>query len=118
MATGKPYEDLAARHLSQAGMSILARNYRSKSGEIDIIGQLHDRLVFVEVRYRSNHRFASAAQSVTRAKQRRIIRTAQYYLQRHWRGAEPACRFDVIAIEPGINPHETEVQWLQNAFTL
>ena len=118
MATGKSYEDLAVRHLTQAGMTILERNYRSKLGEIDIIGKLENRLVFVEVRYRSNPRYASAAQSVTATKQRRIIRTAQFYLQRRWPGREPACRFDVIAIEPGVTPGQTEVQWLQNAFTL
>ena len=118
MTTGQHYEDLAASHLTQAGMVILARNYRCKVGEIDIIGQLDNRLVFVEVRYRGNSRYASAAQSVTVAKQRRIIRTAQFYLQRNFRGREPACRFDVVAITPGINSLQSEVQWLQNAFIL
>ena len=93
-------------------MRLLQRNYRTPGrggGEIDLIMRSPDTtLVFVEVRSRASARFGGAAASVGWAKQRRIIRAAQYFLLR---AVElPPCRFDVVLVEP------TGVQWLQGAF--
>lgn len=131
MNTGTHYEALAAQRLEAAGLHILERNFLCKSGEIDIICQDGKQLVFVEVRYRRAGHYASAAASVTRAKQRKLQRAALVYLQRKgWLDKVP-CRFDVIAItgkgrrlptSTPLNFNDTqtehlEVQWLKHAFT-
>ena len=114
---GSDYEQFAALWLEQQGLTIVHRNYRCKTGEIDLIARDGCSLVFVEVRARSNRRFASAAASVDRRKQARLLRTAQHYLHRHPNSAAVPCRFDVIAIEPRQSPENTAVRWIRAAFT-
>ena len=94
--SGAEAEDLACAWLQARGLRLRERNYRSRRGEIDLIMQDGDQLVFVEVRYRNSSRYGSAAESVTAAKQTRLISAASQYLQgqRHTQ----ACRFDVLAI--------------------
>ena len=92
-------EDRACRYLEGAGMTVVARNYRAKGGEIDIVARGGDRLVFVEVRSREDATFGSPEESVDLPKRRRIAAAARHYLTTvppdSWREA----RFDVIAIE-------------------
>lgn len=88
-----------------------AKNYRCKTGEIDLIMQQGETLVFIEVRLRSHRQFANAAESVTFAKQRKIIKTAQFYLQQHQLTDKINCRFDVIAFG-----EDTVPEWIKNAF--
>lgn len=116
-ALGDNYEQLAADWLERQGWQLLARNFRCKLGEIDLIALHDDSLVFVEVRARRNPRYASAAASVDRRKQHRIRLTAQFFLQRNRQWANFPCRFDVVAIEPRQSPSETTVQWIRAAFT-
>ncbi len=110
---GDAAEDAALHYLQGQGLRLLARNYRTPGrggGEIDLIMRAADgTLVFVEVRKRTSMRQGGAAASVGRDKQRRIIFAARHYLMR-WRTTPPACRFDVLLIDPG------GVQWLQAAF--
>lgn len=98
----------AASYLASRGLAILARNFRTRMGEIDVIAQEGDVLVFVEVRLRSSGSFGGALESITPHKQRRIRAAANMYLSklRH----APRCRFDVVLIEGG------EMRWLQAAF--
>jgi len=103
--------------LQDRGLQILERNYRCRGGEIDLIARESDHLVFVEVRARSNPRYASAAASVDRRKQRRLLRCAQYFLQKNPWAAKMPCRFDVIAIEPRQSQPGFSVRWLRAAFT-
>ncbi len=118
MSTGEHYEKRAACLLEEAGLIVLERNFRCKTGEIDIICSDGPGLVFVEVRYRQNPRFASAAASVTLAKQRKLIRTAEYYLQRRgWLNQRP-CRFDVLAFSSTRDLRADGIQWLKSAFTM
>jgi putative endonuclease len=118
MSTGKYYEKKAECLLEEAGLVILERNFSCKTGEIDIICSDGTGLVFVEVRCRQNPRFATAAASVTLAKQRKLIRTAQYYLQgRGWTNHRP-CRFDVVAFSSPRDPRSDGIQWLKSAFTM
>ncbi len=72
-------------------------------------------LVFVEVRYRSDSSLGSAVETVTRAKQRKLIRTAHFFLQQHCGNRWPPCRFDVVGISGNLNdsPH---IDWIPNAF--
>lgn len=106
---GRHGEELALKYLKQRGLKLLERNYASRHGEIDLVMQDQDTLVFVEVRYRKHDGFGGAAESIDYRKQSRIANTAEGYLQAHpWRGA---CRFDVVAIEGTAKP-----QWIVGAF--
>lgn len=107
--TGKQYESLAAEYLQSQGMVILERNYRDRTGEIDLIGRDGEFLVFVEVKYRRDLRTGDPAEAVTARKQQRIRRTAQYYLYSHRCGNVP-CRFDVVSILG------EEIRWIPDAF--
>jgi putative endonuclease len=104
---GQAGEDWALAHLQQHGLTLVSRNFRCKGGEIDLIMQERDTLVFVEVRQRADGRHGGAAASVTGAKQARLIIAAQTFLQRY--RSPPACRLDVVAIESG------NLSWLKNA---
>lgn len=106
---GNEAEDLALAYLQAAGLVLIARNWRCRLGEIDLIMQQHQTLVFVEVRYRRSARYGGAMASITPAKQRKLLLTAQYYLQRL--SHTPACRFDAVLIQGQQAPI-----WLQNIF--
>ena len=111
---GKLGEELAADALRGMGYAILARRYRTRYGEIDIIAQDEDTLVFVEVKARRNDRFGTAAESVTAWKQRRIAAMALDYLS--WvNRLDAPCRFDVVAID-GLGTSETTVKVIKHAF--
>jgi putative endonuclease len=107
---GKFAEGRAEAYLRAQGLVLVARNARSRFGEIDLIMQDRDVLVFVEVRSRSRKDFGSAADSITSTKQRRIVLAAREYLARQ--SALPPCRFDVVTLDgPNGRP-----QWIQDAF--
>lgn len=116
-STGDTYEEAAAQLLLAEGLEIVERNFSTKVGEIDIIAKDQNQLIFVEVRSRSNRYFAGAAASVNRRKQQRLIKTAQWYLQRRPQWANLPCRFDVIAFEPPQSGPEAQVRWIKGAFT-
>ncbi len=113
---GQEAEQRAAEYLCRQGLKPLARNYRCRSGEIDLIMQSHDSLVFVEVRFRRHTGFGGAAASVDRRKQQRLLATAQYYLQKNQAFNQP-CRFDVVAVVPG-SDGTLSFDWIKNAFEL
>ena len=117
MSNGQAFETAAAGLLSDAGLQVLERNFSCKLGEIDLVCADAGQLVFVEVRRRSNPRYGSATSSVSASKQRKLIRTAQFFLQRRaqYRGA--SCRFDVVAFDTPPGGRE-RVQWIKNAFTM
>jgi putative endonuclease len=108
---GSSAEKLAAEFLIRNGLRLVESNFRSPHGEIDLILQDGDTLVFAEVRLRSNAGFGGAAASITAAKQGRIVRTAQYYLQRQ-RSKAP-CRFDAVLLD---NLDAARIEWIRNAF--
>lgn len=112
------HELMAGSFLESAGLDVLLRNFSCKLGEIDLICRDGDTLVFVEVRFRSNPNFASASASVTPAKQRRLIASAQLYLQTRHGRSPPPCRFDVLAFDERRSPGEDGIQWIRNAFSL
>ncbi len=110
---GKKGEDIAADYLRNKGFKIIARNYRDKFGEIDIIAKDRSTWVFVEVKTRHSIRFGLPEEAVTMTKQRQIIRVASNYLLRHQLLDEPV-RFDVIAII--MKPANSEITHLAAAF--
>ena len=97
IALGKAGEDLACRELERRGYEIIARRYRQRGGELDIIARDGATLVFVEVKAREGRAFGHAAEAVTSTKRRRIAQLALDYVVRHSLTASP-CRFDVVAI--------------------
>lgn len=108
---GQKAEDLCADLLRRAGLRILARNWRCRLGEIDLVAEEAGTLVFAEVRLRRDARFGGAAESVTAAKRARIVAAARLYLA--GRAAAP-CRFDVLLLD-ALSP--ARVQWIRNAFS-
>lgn len=113
--TGIQAEQLALRYLEKHNLQLLIQNFSCRRGEIDLIMQDKDTLVFVEVRYRKSAKFGSALESVNYTKQSRIITTAQHYLQQQHTD-HASCRFDVIAISP--SNHDPEIVWVKDAFQL
>ncbi len=111
---GQAAEQLALHHLEQQGLRLIAQNFHSYQGEIDLIMRQGENLIFVEVRQRSRRDYGSALESITPKKQHRIIQTAHYYLQRHPQQQNAPCRFDVVVIEP--QSGEEKIQWIKNAF--
>lgn len=107
---GGAAEQQAARFLQSCGLHLLARNVLYRCGELDLVMQDQDLIVFVEVRLRSKSAFASAAASVGIEKQRRVRAAAQLWLLKNFGNAWPPCRFDVFAITGG------SPAWIQNAF--
>jgi putative endonuclease len=112
---GEEAEQAAERWLTQRGLSTIARNWRCRMGEIDLIMLDEETLVFVEVRFRSGHHHGGAAGSVHSGKQRRLIAAARHYLRLRPEAAQRPCRFDVIAIEPDAN-NEHHFDWITGAF--
>lgn len=109
VAVGNDKEAVACEFLENKGLRPLQRNYRLRTGEIDLIMQDGDTIVFIEVRYRKHQHYGGALQSIDFRKQQRLIRTAQHYLMKH--APYASGRFDVIAIEGN-----TGINWVQNAF--
>ncbi|MBI5041961.1 MAG: YraN family protein [Gammaproteobacteria bacterium] len=115
---GPHAEALACRFLQRQGLRLITRNYRCRQGEIDLIMQDQDNLVFVEVRYRRQSRYGSGLESVTQRKQRRIVHCAAHYLHCHPQAARYAARFDVVALGPDTDggSSNTRIEWIRNAF--
>jgi putative endonuclease len=106
---GKFAENRAEALLTLAGLRIVERNWHCRQGEIDLIAQDGEVLVFVEVRSRKHGAYGSAADSITPAKQRRIVQAARHYLAKL--PIMPACRFDVVTLDQGKEP-----VWIRSAF--
>lgn len=95
--SGLKSEALIERYLCNQGMTVVARRYRGQDGEIDLVMQDHDTIVFVEVKARPRERAGAGLMAVTPAKQRRISHAAQaFLLEREW--MERLVRFDVVEI--------------------
>ncbi|MCX7158771.1 MAG: YraN family protein [Proteobacteria bacterium] len=111
-SAGRRAEELAERLLSGAGLAIIARNFRCRHGEIDLIAREGDTFVFCEVRLRTSSAFGGAAESITGRKQARIAAAARYFLTAR---PEAPCRFDVLLLQ---TLDLARVQWIRNAFTV
>jgi putative endonuclease len=111
---GEVWEQLACRHLQQAGLDLIARNFQTRFGEIDLVMREHDLLVFVEVRYRASRRFGSGADSITASKCQRLVTVAEQFRQRRRDLAALPCRFDVVAITG--STETPKLDWLRGAF--
>lgn len=97
LAVGEAGEEVAAAWLQEQGYSIVARRFRCRAGEVDIIARQGSFWVFVEVKTRRSGRFGPPAEAVTWSKQQRLARTAQYWLLCQGLDDVP-CRFDVLEV--------------------
>ncbi|MDU0201375.1 YraN family protein [Paenibacillus sp. MAH-36] len=113
---GKLGEDAAEAFLSSKDYRILERNWRCRTGELDIIAEQAGTIVFIEVRTRrSTGRFGTAKESVDTRKQMKVKETAQFYLHR-FQKYENSVRFDVIAVEIYLDGATTQIEHIQGAF--
>jgi putative endonuclease len=97
---GKAGEDLACRELRRRGYTVIARRYRTRAGEIDIVARDGETVVFVEVKARTTGRFGAPQEAVTWRKRARLRHLAADYLSRH-NLADSPCRFEVVAVTIG-----------------
>ena len=107
---GVDAEAMAATFLEARGLTIVARNYRCRLGEIDLVARDGGTTVFVEVRRRASSSFGGAAASITSAKRLKLLKAARHYLSRL--PTMPECRFDALLIE-GEPPR---IEWIRDAF--
>jgi putative endonuclease len=115
-ALGALGEKRAREYLKKRHYRILETNFRCREGEIDIIAQEKEYLVFVEVRTRSGSEFGTPEESVTFAKKEKLVSVALSYLQTH-RDLPSLWRFDVVAIEVGPDSQTTRIELIQNAIS-
>lgn len=106
---GERGESLAAEFLVARGLTVTARNYSCRFGEIDLIARDGDTVVFVEVRSRADSSFGGAAASITAAKREKLLKTARHYLA--GLRQQPPCRFDAVLLT-GDAPR---IEWVRNA---
>ena len=107
---GADAEAMAAAFIERKGLKVVARNYRCRLGEIDLVARDGPTTVFIEVRQRASSAFGGARASITAAKRQRLLKAARYYLSRL--ATLPRCRFDALLIE-GDPPR---IEWLRDAF--
>lgn len=112
---GVAAENAAFHFLTRNGLQPVARNYRCRGGEIDLVMLDGTTLALIEVRYRASQEFGGAAASVTWFKQRRIILAARHLLKMRRDLRDLAARFDVVAIT-GTDWRQPQIQWIKAAF--
>jgi putative endonuclease len=115
-AVGDAAEGQALAYLQDQGLTHITSNFQCKLGEIDLIMKTADTLVFVEVKFRSSSRYGQASEMVTASKQKKLINTAAYYLQKTPKFRNFPCRFDVVALKPD-STQEHQINWIPNAFS-
>lgn len=112
---GRDAEAAAARYLESHQLRIIARNYRCRAGELDIIAETASGIVVIaEVRMRTGQRFGGAAASVDWRKQRRMLRAARHLIVTQPALGKRAMRFDVLDLAPGVGGYR--IEWIRHAF--
>ncbi len=112
---GLRYEDQAREYLHSQGLRLLTQNFSSRCGEIDLIMRDRDTICFIEVKFRKSMAYGGAASSIPISKQRKIVKTALFYLAGHKRLASQPLRFDALLIQRQPDGSE-QVDWIRNAF--
>lgn len=125
---GQWAEQTALLFLQSQQYQYVNKNYHSRFGEIDLIVKRGNELVFVEVKARSAGSYAEACEVISYSQQRKIIKTAQFFLQKYPAYGDFDCRFDVICfdfpqklaktVQPDFSKLQYDQQWIKHAFTL
>jgi putative endonuclease len=114
LSDGLAAERNACLYLEDRGLALIARNFRSRFGEIDLVMRDGETIVFVEVRRRRSEAFGTPAETVDGRKQSRLRATAELWLQQNPSQSKNPCRFDIVAITD--HARGPVVQWLRDAF--
>ena len=114
---GKKAEDMACNHLLEKGLKLVEKNYNTKLGEIDLIMEDEEEIVFVEVKARKSINFGQASEFVDISKQKKIIRTTKLFLQGNPRFNNHMTRFDVFEIN-FTESKKPELNWIKDAFQI
>lgn len=109
---GKMAEKAALKYLEQQGFSLIAKNYRNRRGEIDLIVENDNLVLIVEVRYRSHSAFGLASETIDARKQAKIIQCAEQFLAQN--PVNKSIRIDVITVSPG--SEDLNINWIKDAF--
>jgi putative endonuclease len=114
--SGADAEQLAQDFLQKQGLSFVAKNFRTRRGEIDLIMRDNSQLVFVEVRFRHSNSFGSAEESITQQKCQRLSAAALAYMQSHKLVDQLSARFDAVAISPAPRKPQVgyRINWIKN----
>ena len=113
--TGDITENIAAKYLRKQHLKLLECNFSSKFGEIDLICEDQDVIVFVEVKYRKSAQYGGAISTISASKQKKLKLCASFYLQQSQLNEyNTPCRFDVVALQGALS--EPQITWLKNAF--
>lgn len=115
LAAGRRWENAAGTFLEDNGLTIVARGYRCRLGEIDLVCRDGAALVIVEVRARATADFGTAVETITHGKRRRIVQATRHLLMRRPEWQELPIRFDVVAFD-GIDTGEARTSWIKSAF--
>jgi putative endonuclease len=115
LARGRHWEAVAADYLAKQGLTVIARGYRCRLGELDLVCHDSRSLIVVEVRARASAAYCSAVASIGPQKRVRIIQATRHLLMKHARWAAAPIRFDVVAFD-AIDTPEPIVRWIKNAF--
>jgi putative endonuclease len=113
---GIQWENAALAHVQRAGLELLTRNFHCRYGEIDLILQDGNAIVFAEVRYRGSSTSGDGTASVGAAKRNKLIQTAQTWLQANPQHSNLPCRFDVVGCAGSLE--RPQLSWTRNAFDL
>lgn len=114
-AVGRRWESTVAEYLQERGLTIVARGYRCRLGEIDLVCHDGTTLVIVEVRARAAAALVRAKETVDHGKRRRLVQATRHFLARHPRFFDQPIRFDVVAVD-GIDGDSPDIDWIRNAF--
>ncbi len=112
--TGILGENLACEFLAHNGYRIIEKNFRCPGGEVDIVTQQEDTLVFVEVRTKRSRRFGGPEESITPVKMEKLRTVAAYYWQSH-RDLPDSWRIDVVAIQMDSRGRVSRIELIENA---
>jgi len=115
LAAGQRTEDQALDLLRRAGLKLVERNYRCPQGELDLVMSDGEALVMVEVRYRRERGFGSAAETIGMRKQDKLLSAAQHFLQQDARYRRRPLRFDVVAVTEN-SDGTSQTEWIKDAF--
>ena len=115
MNKGDQYEKTARVYLEKAGLTLIQSNFHCRFGEIDLIMKDKTTICFIEVKYRSTLKFGGAAAAISRSKQVKLIKTANFYIMQNQTISNSPFRFDTITLQ-GDSNNKPEINWIQNAF--
>jgi len=112
---GQQAEVIALNYLQKQGLKKLLANFSCKHGEIDLIMHDNEFLIFIEVRYRKQTHFGHPLETINYAKQKKIIKTSQYFLIKYPQYNHLPCRIDAVAINSQTQSGQEQIDWIKNA---